>query len=164
VYLGEAGIVDDVGIELLGGAEHDLGPGNEPEQVAYGGICVHGCIAYPHKAKLSPASLARFRSNIPAHMSPRDERAIRNEALFREVNVHIADLEARVHASGEMLPLVCECVRTGCSIPLEVEPSVFRRVREHPLQFIVAPGHEQLDVESVVERHLRYLIVEKHGE
>ena len=83
-------------------------------------------------------------------MSPRDERAIRNEALFREVNVHIADLEARVHTTGEMLPLVCECARTGCSAPLQVEPSVFSRVR--------------LDVESVVEQDLRYLIVEKHNE
>jgi hypothetical protein len=97
-------------------------------------------------------------------MSPRDERAIRNEALFREVNVHIADLEERVHASGELLPLVCECVRTGCSVPLEVEPSTFNRVREHPLQFLVAPGHEDLAVESVVERHIDYLIVEKHSD
>ena len=96
-------------------------------------------------------------------MSPRDERAIRNEALFREVNVHIADLEARVHATGEMLPLVCECVQTGCSVPLEIEPSVFHSVREHPSRFIVAPGHEQPDAESVIERHLRYLIVEKHA-
>ena len=97
-------------------------------------------------------------------MSPRDERAIRNEALFREVNLHIADLEARVNAMGEMLPLVCECVQTGCSVPLEVEPSVFRQVREHSLRFLVAPGHEQLGIESVLERHLRYLIVEKHSE
>jgi hypothetical protein len=94
---------------------------------------------------------------------PRDERAIRNEALFREVNVHIADLEARVHARGEMLPLVCECVRAGCSVPLEVEPSVFARVREHELRFLVAPGHEQPEVESVIERHVGYLIVEKHS-
>jgi hypothetical protein len=97
-------------------------------------------------------------------MSPRDERAIRNEALFREVNVHIADLEERVHASGELLPLVCECVRAGCSVPLEVEPDIFNRVRENPLQFLVAPGHEDLGVESVVERHIGYLIVEKHGD
>ena len=97
-------------------------------------------------------------------MSPRDERAIRNEALFREVNVHIADLEERVHVTGELLPLVCECVRTGCSVPLEVEPSTFNRVRENPLQFLVAPGHEDLGVESVVERHIGYLIVEKHAD
>jgi hypothetical protein len=96
-------------------------------------------------------------------MQPREERAIRNEALFREVNVHIADLEERVHATGELLPLVCECVRTGCSVPVEVEPSTFNGVRQNPLRFIVAPGHEELDVESVVERHIGYVIVEKHG-
>ena len=97
-------------------------------------------------------------------MPPRDERAIRNEALFREVNVHIADLEERVHASGELLPLVCECVRTGCSVPIEVEPSTFDRVQDNPLQFLVAPGHEDPGVESVVERRSGYLIVEKHGD
>ncbi len=97
-------------------------------------------------------------------MPPREERAIRNEALFREVNVHIADLEERVHATGELLPLVCECVRAGCSVPIEVEPSTFNRVRENPLQFLVAPGHEERDVESVVERHTGYLIVEKHSD
>ena len=97
-------------------------------------------------------------------MRPREERAIRNETLFREVNVHIADLEERVHATGELLPLVCECVRTGCSVPIEVEPSTFNRVRESPLQFLVAPGHEEPDVESVVERHIAYLIVEKHSD
>lgn len=97
-------------------------------------------------------------------MPRREERAIRNEALFREVNVHIADLEERVHATGELLPLVCECVRTGCSVPIEVEPSTFDRVRENPLQFLVAPGHEDLGVESVVERRSSYLIVEKHSD
>jgi hypothetical protein len=34
-------------------------------------------------------------------------------------------------------------------------------VRENPLRFLVAPGHEQTDVESVVERREGYLIVEK---
>jgi hypothetical protein len=156
-------LVDELGIELLRGVQHDLGPGDDPEQVADCGIFVHRA-GIPTPTETCTSNFAPSRSNIPAHMSPRDERAIRNEALFREVNVHIADLEARVHATGEMLPLVCECVRTGCSVPLEVEPSVFNRVREHPLRFLIAPGHEQLEVESVVERHVGYLIVEKHRE
>jgi len=42
VELGENGLVDDVGVHSLRGAEHDLGPGNEPEQVADGLILVHG--------------------------------------------------------------------------------------------------------------------------
>ena len=95
-------------------------------------------------------------------MSPREERAIRNEALFREVNLHIAGLEERVQTTDELLPLVCECARTGCAAAMEVESAIFQRVRENPLCFLVVPGHEQLDVESVVERHHRYFVVEKH--
>jgi hypothetical protein len=96
-------------------------------------------------------------------MSPREERAIRNEALFREVNLHIAGLEERVHSTGELLPLVCECASAGCIESVEVGMETFQRVREQPLRFIVKPGHERLDVESVVERHQSHLIVEKHS-
>ena len=96
-------------------------------------------------------------------MSPREERAIRNEALFREVNVHIADLEEDVRSSGELLPLLCECARTGCTTPIEVDPITFAQVRKEPLRFLVAPGHEQPDVETIVERRNGYLIVEKSG-
>lgn len=93
-------------------------------------------------------------------MSPREERAIRNEALFREVNMHIADLEER-HSTSELLPLICECSTVGCAVPIEVDPGTFEWVREDPLRFFVAPGHERLDVESIVERREGYLIVEK---
>lgn len=96
-------------------------------------------------------------------MSPPEERAIRNEALLREVNVHIADLEERVNDSGELLPLFCECEQTGCMVPIEVDRATFEVVRENPLRFLVVSGHEQPDDESVVERHTGYLIVEKHG-
>jgi hypothetical protein len=97
-------------------------------------------------------------------MSPREERAIRNEELFREVNLNIADLEERSRdlEMGEPLPLVCECLHTGCAVPIEVDPITFQRVRENSLQFLLAPGHEDLDMESVVERREGYVIVEKH--
>jgi hypothetical protein len=97
-------------------------------------------------------------------MSPREQRAIRNEELFREVNLHIAELQGDTHnlTAGGLLPLVCECVHTGCTTPVEVDPSTFDRVHENPRRFIVAPGHEDLDVESIVESREGYLIVEKH--
>lgn len=98
-------------------------------------------------------------------MSPREARVDRNEALFREVNIHIADLEdgALSLAEDGLLALVCECAHTGCTIPIEVDPATFQRVRENPLQFLVAPGHEDLESESIVERRSGYLIVEKHN-
>ena len=97
-------------------------------------------------------------------MSPREERAIRNEELFREVNVHIADLERDIGNNPELLPLICECAQTGCASPIEVDPVEFNRVREHPLRFFVAPGHEQPEVETVLERRKGYSIVEKSVE
>jgi hypothetical protein len=97
-------------------------------------------------------------------MSPREERAIRNEELFREVNLNIAELEERAGRAtwDELMPLICECAQTGCSAPVEVDVRTFERVREQPLWFFVAPGHEDLDIESVVEERPGYLIVEKH--
>ena len=95
-------------------------------------------------------------------MSPREQRIIHNEALFREVNVHIAHLEDRDSGSPEVLPLICECSQVGCAFPIGVDVATFERVREQALQFFVYPGHERPDVESIVERRVGYLIVEKH--
>jgi hypothetical protein len=96
-------------------------------------------------------------------MSPREERAIRNEELFREVNLKIAqmELDSRRTDWDDPLPLICECSRTGCSVSIAVDAATFERVRESPLRFLVAPGHEQLDIETVVEQREDYLIVEK---
>jgi hypothetical protein len=96
-------------------------------------------------------------------MSPREARVIRNEELFRQVNIHIADFQEGALAMSGPMPLVCECAHTGCTVPIEVEPAMFEQVRENPLRFMVALGHEDLEVESVVERRAGYLIVEKHS-
>ena len=93
-------------------------------------------------------------------MSPREKRTIRNEALFREVNAHIANLEERLGSEGELMPLVCECAKTGCTTVIEVDRGTFQTVRDDPALFLVAPGHE-LEEEKVVGRGAGYLIVEK---
>ena len=93
-------------------------------------------------------------------MSPREKRIIRNEALFREVNAHIANLEERLGIEGELMPLVCECANTGCTTVIEVDRGTFQTVREDPMRFLIASGHE-LEEETVVGRGAGYLIVEK---
>jgi hypothetical protein len=93
-------------------------------------------------------------------LSPRENRISRNEELFREVNARIAELEDRLILAGEPLPLICECADTGCATVIEVEQDTFRAVREKPLRFLVAPGHERNE-ETVVGRGAGYLIVEK---
>jgi hypothetical protein len=92
-----------------------------------------------------------------------EQRAARNEALFREVNKNIAVLEER-HGSAPLEPIyICECADTACAEQLAVEPEVYRRVRDNPRFFFLVPGHEDPQLERVVERHLGYLVVEKTG-
>jgi hypothetical protein len=91
-----------------------------------------------------------------------EQRAARNEALFREVNENIAGLEERFR-SGEEPAFVCECTNAECAERLAVDPATYHRVREQSRLFLVRPGHEDPRIERVVERHPGFLIVEKTG-
>lgn len=91
-----------------------------------------------------------------------EQRAAHNEALFREVNENIADLEERFGPTEEPV-FVCECSNVGCSERLAVDPTIYRRVREQPRLFLVRAGHEDPQIEQVVEIHRDLLIVEKTG-
>ena len=93
-------------------------------------------------------------------MSPREQRVIHNEALFREGNARIAELEERLSSGGELMTLICECANTGCTTLINVDTGTFQTVRENPLLYLVAPGHER-DEETVVGRGAAYFIVEK---
>lgn len=93
-----------------------------------------------------------------------EEKAGRNEALFREVNEAVARLEERLGASdGEVLPIICECALSDCVTRLEITLADYANVRENAHHFIVARGHEQPDVEHVVREAGDYVVVEKEG-
>jgi formate-nitrite transporter family protein len=91
-----------------------------------------------------------------------EQRAARNEALFREVNENIARLEERHGATADPV-FLCECANADCADHVPVEPDVYARVRENPRLFFVIPGHEDPQLERVVGTHRDYLIVEKTG-
>ena len=91
------------------------------------------------------------------------QRTARNEAIFREINEGIR----RGRWPGEedsMTSFRCECASLGCTDMLALSFREYERIRNHPRRFIVAPGHERLDVEVVVETHPNHLIVQKVGE
>ena len=90
------------------------------------------------------------------------ERLAKNEALFREVNARIRELSERWELrSSDLASFVCECSRPGCSDPVELTLDDYGRVRSHPARFFLVPGHEDRRVDGVVERHERYVVVEK---
>src|SRR5579884_4152904 len=88
------------------------------------------------------------------------ERLGVNEAVFREINEGI---ERGQWPGEEDAPISfrCECARLGCNQLVELSLREYESVRSNPRRFIVLPGHERLEVEVVVERKPRYLVVEK---
>jgi hypothetical protein len=61
---------------------------------------------------------------------------------------------------------VCECFNSGCAQIVELTLSEYRAIRSDASHFVIVPDvlHTAPDVETVVERHDRYWIVEKTGE
>ena len=91
------------------------------------------------------------------------QRTARNEAIFREINEGIR----RGRWPGEensTMSFRCECASLGCTDMLALSFRDYERIRKHPRQFLVAPGHERLDVEVVVDTKPTYLVVQKVGE
>ena len=93
-----------------------------------------------------------------------EQRAARNEALFREVNENIARLEEEYGQTETEPVFLCECANPDCAEKLGVDLETYQRTRERARWFIVLPGHEDPQLERVVESHGNYLIVEKIGE
>ena len=92
----------------------------------------------------------------------RQQRIAQNEATSRRVNEAI-----QAHSPGERRTpgaFVCECGRSRCEHLIELTPRDYERIRRNPRRFIVRPGHEQADVERIVEAQGDYVIVEKEDE
>lgn len=96
-------------------------------------------------------------------MSLWEERAARNEALFREVNEQVDSLSERQGSGAEEeLLFICECSDDRCTERVTVPRAAYEDVRANPRRFLVVPGHDH-DFEHVVERTEWYAIVEKEG-
>jgi hypothetical protein len=94
-------------------------------------------------------------------MASREERLAENEILFRRINERILEL---TDTWGGELDLVCECANGGCTSRMTLTLHEYEQLRLNPRRFAVLPGHEIEDIEEVVERTDRYLVVEKHAD
>ena len=93
----------------------------------------------------------------------RVERAAKNEALFRDVNEQIERL-GDIAFHGERFAAVCECSDPECFQPVEMSHGEYEAVRAHADRFVIAVGHELLEIEHIVERNERFAVVEKIGQ
>jgi hypothetical protein len=95
--------------------------------------------------------------------SDRKERLALNEALFRAANERMADWEERHRIEATEL-YFCECADPECRQKVPLRESDYERIRSNSDQFFVVPGHDVADVESVIESHEEWLVVEKEPE
>ena len=97
-------------------------------------------------------------------MEERLEQQARNEALKRAVNERVAALDERAGwaDADERFEFQCECGKAGgCDAKVTMTLAEYDRARSQRDRFVVVPGHENEEIESVVERNERFLIVDK---
>jgi hypothetical protein len=97
----------------------------------------------------------------------REERLAGNEALFREVNERVAEVATQfleVETRDAPVDFTCECGRADCAEQILITVAEYEAVRREPTRFAVVPGHERPEIESIVERHPTYHVVEKRDE
>jgi hypothetical protein len=58
----------------------------------------------------------------------------------------------------------CECGDETCAAPLSIPRSLYERVREDPMQFVVTPEHIVPEAETVKQRGEGYWILYKNEE
>lgn len=94
-------------------------------------------------------------------MDERQRRIGVNEAVFREANERIQDLNKSFATLTDRLVLVCECGNGECVEKISLTPAAYEELRAEPTQFAVVPGHDIPDVEEVVARREGYDVVRK---
>jgi hypothetical protein len=95
----------------------------------------------------------------------RQQRAARNQSLFREVNERVKDVNDSFHAFTSVSDWVCECANDTCVERIEMTSKDYEHIRADATRFFVSPSNEHVwpDVERVIERQPNYWIVEKIG-
>jgi len=88
-----------------------------------------------------------------------EERIGRAESLFRGVNERIAVSARRF--GGDDASFVCECDDPQCTERVRATLAEYEAVRADGARFLVAPGHENNEVEEVRGHGTGFSLVEK---
>jgi hypothetical protein len=71
-----------------------------------------------------------------------------NEAVFRQVNERIEDLNQSFETFTETFKVVCECGDADCLDQITIIATAYNDVRADAALFIVVPGHADPEVED----------------
>jgi hypothetical protein len=97
-------------------------------------------------------------------MDERDERIAKNETVFREANRELERVDKAEGATlGELIEVLCECGQQGCRGVIALTIADYDDVHAQADRFVVLRGHEDTEIEKVVEERAGYLVVDKFG-
>ena len=101
-------------------------------------------------------------------MDERSTRQAKNEALHREVNERLEQLDKQADegwaSDAERFEFVCECGESGCEARVWMPLSEYEELRSQDDRFAVHPGHENEKTERVVKRADGFVVVDKIAE
>ena len=83
--------------------------------------------------------------------------------MFRLANERMADWE-EVRVSEAVERYLCECADPACREQIGLRKSEYESVRSDSRHFVTVRGHEIPDVETVIEKHDGWVVVEKDPE
>ena len=93
----------------------------------------------------------------------REERIAGNEAMFRSANERMAGWE-EIRASENVELYFCECADPECREKIGLRRQEYEEVRSDSRHFVIVQGHEIPDVETVIEEHEGWVVIEKDPE
>lgn len=92
-------------------------------------------------------------------MSESNGTELKKRAVFRMVNEQIRSLSDNFAFEGRN-SFVCECCTASCTRAVHASLAEYASVRADERRFLVAPGHQNPRLETVVEENEEFAIVE----
>ena len=94
-------------------------------------------------------------------MNERKRRIGENEAIFRSVNEQVRELTATLSTATGTIRVVCECGARSCTDQFELTTDSYAETRADSTLFIVKPGHDLPESETVIAKNDVYWTVRK---
>jgi len=92
-------------------------------------------------------------------VNERKRRIGENEAIFRSVNEQVRELTASLATATNTMKVVCECGARSCTDQFEITTDAYGQVRADSTVFVVKPGHDLPETETVIDKNDTYWTV-----
>lgn len=83
--------------------------------------------------------------------------------MYRTANERAKAWDER-HSDTGVASYFCECAQPECRKKVRLRQADYERVRSDSRRFVIVPGHELPDVETVIEQNEGWAIIEKAPE